>query len=128
MMAAGMSVKAEENEQAPIPVEEQAELQVDEAVTEDINEETIEQIDTTSEESSLSSDLTKNEVNNGIPVIYLNIDESKGTIDAMNSDPKHNTYCYGTMDFKLPSPDFQFVDLNTDLKEYENLDMSIKGR
>lgn len=29
--------------------------------------------------------------------LYFTIDESKGTIEAMNSDPKHDTYCYGTV-------------------------------
>ncbi len=37
-----------------------------------------------------------------VPVIYLEIDESKGTIADMNSDPKHKTECYGDMTIKVP--------------------------
>ena len=39
----------------------------------------------------------------GIPVMYLNIDESKGTIDAMNNSPDHSANCYGTVDIKSPA-------------------------
>lgn len=30
-----------------------------------------------------------------VPLVIIEIDESKGTIDEMNSDPDHNTRCYG---------------------------------
>ena len=39
----------------------------------------------------------------GIPVMYLNIDESKGTIDAMNNSPDHSANCYGSVDIKSPT-------------------------
>ena len=39
----------------------------------------------------------------GIPVLYLNIDESKGTVDAMNKSADHSVKCYGTVDVKSPS-------------------------
>lgn len=137
MAAAGMDIMADENDQTPIPVEELS-IPQQETVTEETptfqeeteKEETIVEIEETetSSEPVLAADAAKNEVNNGIPVIYLNIDESKGTIEAMNSDPKHKTFCYGTLDFKLPSSDFKYADLNTELKEYSNLDMQIRGR
>lgn len=37
-----------------------------------------------------------------VPVIYFNIDETQGTIDAMNSDPDHDTECYGSMTVEVP--------------------------
>lgn len=38
----------------------------------------------------------------GYPLINLTIDESRGTIRAMNSDVNHNTKCYGTMELTIP--------------------------
>lgn len=37
-----------------------------------------------------------------IPTLYLNIDESLGSIGAMNGDGSHNTYCYGDMRLDVP--------------------------
>lgn len=37
-----------------------------------------------------------------IPVVDVNIDESLGSIDAMNGDKKHNTECYGDMTVNIP--------------------------
>ena len=37
-----------------------------------------------------------------IPVMYFNIDESEGTIDAMNSSEDHSVECYGTVDLVVP--------------------------
>ena len=37
-----------------------------------------------------------------IPVMYFNIDESKGSIAAMNSSEDHSAECYGTVDLKVP--------------------------
>ena len=137
MMAGNMNVKAEENNRTPIPVEEQTVLKQDLSEETLIIEDSLTDIAFDEDEALIEETKTINEpiltmeqtvVNNGIPVVYLNIDESKGTIEAMNNDPDHNTYCYGTMDLKLPSPNFQYVDLNTDLKEYNGLEMSIKGR
>ena len=39
----------------------------------------------------------------GIPVLYINIDESKGTIDAMNKSKDHSVNCYGSVDIKSPA-------------------------
>lgn len=33
----------------------------------------------------------------GVAPMYLNLDESKGTVAAMNLDPDHETLCYGTV-------------------------------
>lgn len=38
-----------------------------------------------------------------IPVISFNIDETKGSIDAMNGDSGHDTECYGDMKVEIPS-------------------------
>ncbi|MBP3869473.1 MAG: CotH kinase family protein [Faecalicoccus sp.] len=127
-------VQAEET--SPIPTEPVADVEQSTFDEPDQNNDIVDQttvenetvIEMSNEEAVKTADSANNEVNNGIPVIYLHIDESKGTIDAMNSDPDHNTYCYGTLDFTLPSDDFQYADLPSDLKEYYNLEMSIKGR
>lgn len=137
MMAGNMNVKAEENNRTPIPVEEQTVLKQDLSEETLIIEDSLTGIAFDEDEALIEETKTINEpiltteqtvVNNGIPVIYLNIDESSGTIDAMNNDPDHNTLCYGTLDFTLPSPDFKYADLDTDLKEYYNLEMQVKGR
>lgn len=37
-----------------------------------------------------------------VPVINFNIDESMGTIDAMNASVDHSVECYGSMDINVP--------------------------
>ena len=37
-----------------------------------------------------------------VPVMYFHIDESKGTIEAMNNDEAHETKCYGDVTITLP--------------------------
>ena len=37
-----------------------------------------------------------------IPVLYFNIDESLGTIGAMNGSSDHSVECYGTVDLQVP--------------------------
>lgn len=37
-----------------------------------------------------------------LPVMYFNIDETLGTIAAMNADETHNTECYGSVDIEIP--------------------------
>lgn len=39
---------------------------------------------------------------NSIPVVSFDIDESQGIVEAMNGDPDHDTECYGTMTIKIP--------------------------
>ncbi len=41
-------------------------------------------------------------VDNGIPVVYLNIDESQGTIEDLINSPDHSAYCYGTISIDVP--------------------------
>lgn len=41
-------------------------------------------------------------VKNDLPVVNLNLDESKGLIDAMNNDPEHLTECYGDVTLQIP--------------------------
>ena len=48
-----------------------------------------------------------------IPVMYFHIDESEGTIEAMNSSADHSVECYGNVDLKVPesfSSDTTFRD------------------
>ena len=41
-------------------------------------------------------------VESGVPVLYFNIDEALGTIEAMNSDEEHKTECYGSVTVYVP--------------------------
>ena len=38
-----------------------------------------------------------------LPSIHLDIDESQGTIHAMNTDPDHDTLCFGTFRMDVPA-------------------------
>ena len=40
---------------------------------------------------------------NSLPVLYFDIDESQGTIEAMNSSSDHSIECYGTMRVQTPA-------------------------
>ncbi len=64
----------------------------------------------------------------GIPVVNINIDESQGTIAAMNSSPDHSVKCYGTIDIDVP--DGYVSDYSgTACEDIEGLEMEyIKGR
>lgn len=42
-------------------------------------------------------------VESSLPVVYLDIDETEGTISEMNSDPEHETECYGDMTIQIPA-------------------------
>ena len=62
-----------------------------------------------------------------IPTVYVNIDESLGTIDAMNSDPDKKTECHGSLLISSPAG---YVGEYTgkSVKDY-SLDMEyIRGR
>ena len=65
---------------------------------------------------------------NGIPVVYLNIDESRGSIADMLNSPDHSVYCYGAVSIDVPEG-FHYSDF-ADLEciSVENLSMSIRGR
>ncbi len=41
-------------------------------------------------------------VDNGLPVVYLNIDESRGTIEDMIRSGDHSVYCYGKLSIDVP--------------------------
>ncbi len=67
-------------------------------------------------------------VDNGIPVVYLNIDETDTTIEEMNASVDHSVYCYGTISIKVPEG-FHYSDYpDTDLESLEDVAMSIRGR
>ena len=48
-------------------------------------------------------------VDNGIPVVYLNIDESEVTIDDMINSKDHSVSCSGTLSIDVPK-DFHYCD------------------
>ncbi|MBQ3369817.1 MAG: CotH kinase family protein [Mogibacterium sp.] len=54
-----------------------------------------------------------------IPVMYFNIDESEGTIEAMNNSEDHSVECYGTVDLIVPD---EFRNDNTFKDEYKSQD------
>lgn len=41
-------------------------------------------------------------VKSTLPTVYFNLDETLGTINEMNSDPEHNTECYGNVTIQVP--------------------------
>ena len=67
-------------------------------------------------------------IDNGIPVLYLNIDESRGTVEAMNESADHSVYCYGTLSITVPEG-FRYADFpDTELNSLNDLEMNIRGR
>ena len=65
---------------------------------------------------------------NGIPVVYINIDESQGTIRQMYDSVDHSVYCYGTIRITVPEG-FHYSDFEeTVLKSVDGLAMSMRGR
>lgn len=67
-------------------------------------------------------------IDNGIPVVYLNIDETKGSIKDMNESPDHSVYCYGTISIDVPEG-FRYSDYpDVNPVGLENVEMSIRGR
>ena len=65
---------------------------------------------------------------NGIPVIYLNINEAEGTIDDMIHSPDHSVYCYGSLSIDVPEG-FHYSDFPDNICEsVSDLKMSIRGR
>lgn len=65
---------------------------------------------------------------NGIPVVYLNIDESQGTIQDMLDSEDHSVYCYGTVSIEVPEG-FHYSDFPDSVCEgVSELSMSIRGR
>ena len=37
-----------------------------------------------------------------LPTVYVHIDESLGSVEAMNADPDHHTRCYGSIEIRVP--------------------------
>ncbi|MBQ3384534.1 MAG: CotH kinase family protein [Erysipelotrichaceae bacterium] len=67
-------------------------------------------------------------VDNGIPVVYINIDESQGTIARMYDSVDHNVYCYGTISISVPEG-FHYSDFaDRVLQSVDGLSMSMRGR
>lgn len=65
---------------------------------------------------------------NGIPVVYINIDESQGSIEDMIASEDHSVYCCGTISIDVPEGFHysDFPDLPCD--SVSELSMSIRGR
>ena len=65
---------------------------------------------------------------NSLPVVYLNIDESKGTIEAMNKSKNHSEKCCGKFSIQVPDGYISEYSGNTET-DYSDLDLEyIKGR
>ncbi len=65
---------------------------------------------------------------NGIPVVYINIDETQGTVQDMIESPNHSVYCYGTISISVPDG-FHYSDFPDSVCEsVTDLSMSIRGR
>ena len=63
-----------------------------------------------------------------LPVVYLNIDESQGTIDDMIHSSDHSAYCYGKISIDVPEG-FHYTDFpDTVCEDLQGMDMSIRGR
>ena len=68
------------------------------------------------------------QIDNGIPVVYLNIDESKGSIQDMIESPDHSVYCYGSVTIDVPEG-FHYSDFpDLPCEGVTDLSMSIRGR
>ncbi len=68
-------------------------------------------------------------VDNGIPVVYINIDESDVTIEEMNESPDHSVTCEGTMSLTVPEG-FRYSDMPDDAEcvGFTDIDIKIRGR
>ena len=67
-------------------------------------------------------------VDNGIPVVYLHIDESRGTIENMIHSGDHSVYCYGKLSIDVPEG-FHYSDFpDLACESFADLEMSIRGR
>ena len=66
---------------------------------------TIEIADVTTKEDKKTSVLLRGFrfYKESVPTLYVNIDETLGTIDDMNNDPNHKTNCYGEIKISVPA-------------------------
>ena len=63
-----------------------------------------------------------------IPVVYINIDESQGSIQDMLDSDDHSVYCYGTVSIEVPEG-FHYCDFpDLACESVTDLAMSIRGR
>lgn len=60
-----------------------------------------------------------------LPVLNMNIDETQGTIEKMNSDPDHNTKCYGSFYLDVPT---ELAQKNGWEEYYTDAASEIRGR
>ena len=66
--------------------------------------------------------------NNGIPVVYLNINEDEGTIEEMLKSPDHSDHCQGTISIQVPEG-FHYSDMpDLTCESVTDLVMDIRGR
>ncbi len=64
----------------------------------------------------------------GIPVVYIDIDESQGTIEEMIKSVNHDFYCYGTIRIEVPKG-FHYADFPVlACESIGPLSMNIRGR
>ena len=71
-------------------------------------------------------------VDNGLPVLYINIDETtegNNTIDQMNESEKHTVHCAGTATLEVPDG-FRYSDMPDDAvcEGFEDMVIDIRGR
>lgn len=67
-------------------------------------------------------------VDNGIPIVYIDIDESRGTIEDMITSPDHSVYCYGTIRIDVPDG-FSYSDFpDIACEDLSAIGMEIRGR
>ena len=67
-------------------------------------------------------------VDNGLPVVYVTIDESQGTIAAMNESEDHSVHCKGTVKIDVPEG-FHYCDMpDTACTSLPETGMDIRGR
>ena len=58
-----------------------------------------------------------------IPIMYFNIDESEGTIEAMNASADHSVECYGNVDLIVPDE----FNADTTFRDEYGTQSSLKG-
>lgn len=67
-----------------------------------------------------------------VPVMYFNIDETEGTVDAMNNSSDHSVECYGSVDLIVPdafNKDTTFRDEYAEQESLKDIDLEyIRGR
>ncbi len=77
---------------------------------------------------AFADDSTDLQPDGSIPVVYLTIDESQGTIDDMIASPDHSVYCFGTIRIDVPDG-FTYSDFPaTVLEDLSETGMQIRGR